>query len=79
MYNFLDKHRYVTFKRYLKFVCLQLRHLILLCEFFSPFESLSVSLPTTTPNIQKFYMALALRSVFCTVLRTDSGLCCIRH
>jgi len=24
-------------------------------------------------------MMLALRSVFCTDLRTDSGLCCIRH
>jgi len=24
-------------------------------------------------------MLLALRSVFCADLRTDSGLCCIRH
>jgi len=27
----------------------------------------------------KFYMVLALRSVFCVDLRRDSGLCCIRH
>jgi hypothetical protein len=27
----------------------------------------------------KFYMVLALRSVFCADLRTDSGLCCIHH
>ena len=36
-------------------------------------------LRTTRLNIQKFYIVLALRSVFCTDLRTDSGLCCIRH
>ena len=43
------------------------------------FYILAVSLLTTRFNIQKFYMVLALRSVFCTDLRTDSGLCCIRH
>jgi len=43
------------------------------------FESLAVSLRTTTFNIQKFYMVFALRWVFCTDLRTDSGLCIIRH
>jgi hypothetical protein len=36
-----------------------------------------VSLRTTRFKIQKFYMVLALRLVFCTDLRTDSGLCCI--
>jgi hypothetical protein len=36
------------------------------------FQSLAVSLRTTRFNIQKFYMVLALRSVFCTDLRTDS-------
>jgi hypothetical protein len=39
----------------------------------------AVSLLTTRFNNQKFYMVLALRSVFCVDLRTDSGLCCIRH
>jgi len=32
-----------------------------------------------TYGIQKFYMVLALRSVFCTDLRTNSDLCCIQH
>ena len=41
--------------------------------------SLAVSLLTTRFNIQKFYMVLALRSVFCADLRTGSGLCCIHH
>jgi len=35
-----------------------------------------VSLRTTRFNIQKFYMALALRLVFCTDLRTDTSLYC---
>jgi hypothetical protein len=43
------------------------------------FQILAVSLLTTRFNIQKFHMVLALRSVFCTDLRTDSGLWCIRH
>jgi len=43
------------------------------------FQSLAVSLRTTKFNVQKFYVVLALRSVFCTDLRTDSGLCFIRH
>ena len=43
------------------------------------FYSLAVSVHTTRLNIQTFYMVLALRWVFCTDLRTDSGLCCIRH
>jgi hypothetical protein len=43
------------------------------------FQSLAVSLRTTTFNIQKFYVVLALRSLFCADLRTDCGLCCIRH
>jgi hypothetical protein len=43
------------------------------------FQSLAVSLRTTRFNTQKFYMVLALRWVFCTDLRTDSGLCFIQH
>ena len=43
------------------------------------FQSLAVSLRTARFNIQKFYMVLALRSLFCTDLRPDSDLCCIRH
>ena len=42
-------------------------------------ESLAVSLRTASFNIQNFYMVLALRSVFCTDLRTDNNLCCRRH
>ena len=30
-------------------------------------------------NIQKFYIVLALRSVFCTYLRTDSDCCFVHH
>ena len=43
------------------------------------FYSLAVSLRTTRFNIQKFYMALALRWVFCTDIRTDSDFCFIQH
>ena len=43
------------------------------------FQSLAVSLRTTRFNIQKFYMALALRWVFCTDIRTDSDVCFIQH
>ena len=35
--------------------------------------------PATKFNIQKFYMALALRWVFCTDIRTDSDFCFIHH
>jgi hypothetical protein len=42
-------------------------------------QILAVSLLTTRFNIQKLYMVLALRCVFCTDLRTDSDFCCIRH
>jgi len=38
-----------------------------------------VSLLTARFNIQKFCMVLALRWVFCTDLRTERGLCFIRH
>jgi hypothetical protein len=38
------------------------------------FKSLAVSLPTTRFNIQKFYMVLVLRWVFCTDLRTQRPL-----
>jgi len=43
------------------------------------FQSLAIFLLTTRLNIQKFYTVLALRPVFCADLRTDSGLCSIRH
>ena len=43
------------------------------------FQTLAVSLRTTRFNIQKFYMVLALRSVSCTDLRTDSDFCFIRY
>ena len=39
------------------------------------FKSLAVSFRTTRFNIQKFYMALSLRWVFYTDLRTDSNFC----
>ena len=45
----------------------------------STFWTLGISLRTTGFNIQKFYMALALRCVFCTDIRTDSDFCFIRH
>jgi len=43
------------------------------------FQRLAVSLRTTRFNIQKYYMVLALRRVFCNYVKTDSGLCFIRH
>ena len=39
------------------------------------FKSLAVSLRTTRFNIQKFYMALALRLVLYMDIRTTSDLC----
>ena len=48
-------------------------------EFILTFWSLAVSLRSTRFNIQKFYMALALRWVFCTDIRTDSNFCFIHH
>ena len=48
-------------------------------SFVSTFKSLVVSLFTTRYNIQKFYMVLALRSVFCTDLRPDSDFYFIQH
>jgi hypothetical protein len=43
------------------------------------FKCLAVSLRTARFNIQKFYIMFALRLLFCTVLRTDSDFCFIRH
>ena len=43
------------------------------------FKSLAVSLRTTRFNIQKFYMVLAVRWVFCTDIRTDSDFCFVHH
>jgi len=43
------------------------------------FYSLAVTLRTTRFNIQKFYTVLALRSVFCTDLRTESEFCFIHR
>jgi len=40
---------------------------------------LAVYLRTAMFKIKKFHMVHALRLVFCTDLRTDSGLWCIRH
>jgi len=42
------------------------------------FKTLAVSLRTTRFNIQKFYMVLTLRCVFCTVLRTNRDFCFIQ-
>ena len=41
--------------------------------------SLAVSLRTTSFNIQKFYMVLALRWVFCKDLRTNSDFYFVHH
>ena len=49
---------------------------------FLPGRAKDLSAPrvrATRFNIQKFYMVLALRWVFCTDLRTDSDLCFIHH
>ena len=43
------------------------------------FKSLAITLCTTRFNIQKFYITLALRWVFCTDIRTDSDFCFIHH
>jgi hypothetical protein len=43
------------------------------------FKTLAVSLRTTRFKVQKCYMVLTLRWVFCTDLRTDSELCFIRQ
>ena len=59
-------------------------HLIwsVFCDLFYcylTFQSLAVPVRTTSCSIQKFYMALALRWVFCTDIRTDSDFCFIHH
>ena len=43
------------------------------------FKSLAVTLRTTRFNIQKFYMALALRWLFFTDIRTDSDFCFVHQ
>ena len=43
------------------------------------FQSLAVSLRTTTFNIQKLYMGLALCRVFGADLGTNSNLCHLQH
>jgi hypothetical protein len=43
------------------------------------FQSLAISVRSTRFNIQKFYMMLALRWVFCADLRTNSDFCFIHH
>jgi hypothetical protein len=43
------------------------------------FKSLAVALRTARFNIKKFYMVLALFSVFGTDLRTDSNFCCVHY
>ena len=47
--------------------------------FILTFWSLAVSLRITRIKIQKFYLAFALRWVFCTDIRTDSDFCFIHH
>ena len=42
-------------------------------------QRLAVSLRTTRFNMQKLYTVLALCSVFCTDLRTNSDLCHLQH
>jgi hypothetical protein len=49
------------------------------CNNDLTFQSLADSLRTTRFNIQKFYMVLALRRVFCADLRTNSDFCFILH
>ena len=61
---------YLTFH---KFESLTLIHATL------TFWSQAVSLRTTRFNIQKFYVVLALRWVFCTDIRTDSDFCFVYH
>jgi len=48
-------------------------------RYILSFQSIAVSLRTTSFNIQNFYMVLAVRWVFCTDPRTDNNLCFIRH
>jgi len=43
------------------------------------FQNLAVSLCTNRFNIQKFYMLLSLRWVFCTDLRANSDFCFIQY
>ena len=43
------------------------------------FQPLAVSLRIIRFNIQKFYMVLALRSVFCSDIGTDSDFCFVHH
>ena len=59
--------------------CPKLRPLVLLIGVVLTFWSLAVSFRTTRFNIQKFYMVIALRWVFCTDTRTDSDFCFIQH
>ena len=51
---------------------------IFLIEYLT-FWTLAISLRTTRFNIQKFYMVLALRLLFCTDIRTHSDFCFIHH
>jgi hypothetical protein len=61
-------------------ICVYAFHFWILEALISlTFESLAVSLCSTRFNIQKFYMALAFRWVFCTDIRTDRDFCFIHH
>jgi hypothetical protein len=53
----------------------QTNHFLQLPQKRLTFWSLVVFFRTTTVNIKKFYMALTLRWVFCTDIRTDSEFC----
>jgi len=75
--TFLNAHLFPMF--FFRYCEPQMQRIQRTFMFDSTFQSLAVSLRTTRFNIPKFYTVLALRSVFCTDFRTDSGLCCIRH
>ena len=82
MYHLFVNRRFIQRLRYTrKYAVLCFGFHFIKAPVSSPltFQSLAVSLRTTRFNIQKFYMALALRCVFCTNIRTDSDICFIRH
>jgi hypothetical protein len=61
------------------FIGLLTGHITLRRHLPLTFQNLAISLLITKIKIRKFYMVLALRWVFCTDFRTDSGLCFIRY
>ena len=61
------------FKNGVRFTCIKITYGPQL--YWINLLRLAVSLRSTGFNIQKLYMALALRWVFCTDIRTDSDFC----